>query len=109
MATATLDMKSAKNVQPMTNFAHAHGYKSVELVTKKTSSGKVVNRVRFDGANEYKISPKALRLVNEGEYSLRDLQYAEYATVEDPNEWVCLFVPAGSKIVSEDVLAKDTF
>ena len=108
MAT-TLDMKSARNVMMIKNFAAAHGYKSAELVIKKTSSGKEVHRLRFDGINEYKISPKAYRLISEGEYGISDLQYAEYCTTEDPNDWVALFVPSGSRIISEDVLAKETF
>ena len=106
---ANLLMKSARNVLPIVNFANAHGYKNVELISKKTSSGKEVHRLRFDGAIEYKISPKAYRLVSDGEYSIKDLQYAEYCTEEDPNDWVALFVPAGSRIISEDILAKETF
>ena len=108
MATALL-MTSARNVMPIKNFATAHGYSSAELVNKKTSSGKEVHRIKFDGSYEYKISPKAFRLISEGEYSLSDLQYAEYCTVEDPTNWVSLFVPAGSKVISEDVIAKETF
>ena len=106
---ATLLLKSARNVLPISNFATAHGYKAAELINKKTSSGKEVHRLRFDGAIEYKISPKAYRLISEGESSLSDLQYAEYCTESDPNDWVALFVPAGSRILSEDVLAKATF
>ena len=108
MATM-LDMKSARNVLPIVNFAHAHGFKNVELINKKTSSNKEVHRLRFDGTVEYKISQKAYRLISEGELSISDLQYAEYCTEDDPNSWVALFVPAGSRIVSEDVLAKETF
>lgn len=108
MATSLM-MKSARNVLAIRNFANAYGYKTVELINKTTSSGKEVHRIRFDGSVEYKISPKAYRLISEGEYSLSDLQYAEYCTEDDPNNWVALFVPAGSKIVSEDVLAKETF
>ena len=108
MAT-TLDMKSARNVLPISNFATSHGYKTVELINKRTSSGKEVHRLRFDGINEYKVSPKAYRLISEGEYSIMDLQYAEYCTEENPQEWVALFVPSGSRIISEDVLAKETF
>ena len=102
-------MKSARNVLAISNFATSHGYKTVELISKKTSSGKEVRRIRFDGSVEYKVSPKAYRLISEGEYSLRDLQYAEYCTIDNPQEWVSLFVPMGSRIVSEDILAKDTF
>lgn len=107
MATE-LDMKSARNVMPIASFAAAHGYSSAELICKKTSSDKLIRRIRFDGSAEYKISPKAYRKVVEGEISLADLQYAEYCTT-DGDEWVSLFVPAGAKIVSEDVLAKETF
>lgn len=103
-----LDMKSARNVMPMRNFAAAHGYGSAELVCKQTSSGKQIHRLRFDGAYEFKVSPKGYRMVSEGELSIKDLQYAEYCT-SDKEEWVSLFVPAGAKIVSEDVLAKETF
>lgn len=102
-------MSSARNVLPLKNFATSHGYKSAELLLKKTSSGKEVHRIRFDGSDEFKVSQKAYRLVREGEYSLADLQYAEYCSQEDPNEWVALFVPAVSMIISEDVLAKETF
>lgn len=103
-----LDMKSARNVMPMRNFAAANGYAAAELVCKKTSSGKTIHRLRFDGAYEYKISPKGYRMVSEGELSLSDLQYAEYCT-SDKEEWVALFVPCGAKILSEDILAKETF
>ena len=106
---ANLLMKSARNVLPIINFANAHGYKTAELVTKMTSSNKEIHRLRFDGVTEYKISPKAYRLISEGELSISDLQYAEYCTEEDPNSWVALFVPAGSKIISENILAKETF
>ena len=106
---ATLLMESARNVLPIMNYANAHGFKTAELVNKKTSSGKEVHRLRFDGSVEYKISPKAYRLISEGELSISDLQYAEYCTESDPNDWVALFVPSGSKIVSEDILAKATF
>lgn len=113
MATQKLDMKSAREVTPMVNFAHAHGYKRAEIVVKKTSTGKEVKRLRFDGADEYKISPKALALCADGEYSIKDLQYAEYLVEggdkNNESDWVKLFVPAGSKIVSEDVLVTDTF
>lgn len=102
-----LDMKSARNVLPMKNFAAARGYSEVELVCKKTSSNKEIHRLRFDGAYEYKVSPKAYRLIAEGEISISDLQYAEYCSSE--GEWVALFVPCGAKILSEDVLAKETF
>lgn len=105
---ATLDMKSARNVLPIRNFAAARGYESVELICKQTSSGKEIHRLRFDGAYEYKVSPKGYRMVSEGELSIKDLQYAEYCTVAG-DEWVALFVPAGAKILSEDVLAKETF
>ena len=106
---ATLLMKSARNVLPIVNFANAHGFKSAELIMKKTSSGKEVHRLRFDGVTEYKISPKAYRLISEGEMGISDLQYAEYCTEENPNDWVSLFVPSGSQIVSENILAKETF
>lgn len=104
----TLDMKSARNVQPINLFAAARGYSFAELVCKKTSSSKLIHRIRFDGAYEFKISPKAYRMVSEGELSLSDLQYAEYCVL-DSDEWVSLFVPMGAKIVSEDVLAKTSF
>ena len=102
-------MKSARNVMQMQNFVSANGFSSVELVSKTTSSNKEIHRIRFDGSYEYKVSPKAYRLVSEGEYSLRDLQYAEYCTESDPQEWVALFVPSGSRILSENILAKETF
>lgn len=102
-----LDMRSARNVMSMRAFAAAHGYSAAELVCKQTSSDKQIHRLRFDGAYEYKISPKGYRKVSEGELSLSDLQYAEYCSSE--GEWVALFVPCGAKIVSEDVLAKETF
>lgn len=107
MAT-TLDMRSARNVMSMRAFAAVHGYSAAELVCKQTSSDKQIHRLRFDGAYEYKISPKGYRMVSEGELSLSDLQYAEYCT-SDKEEWVSLFVPCGAKIISEDVLAKETF
>lgn len=106
--STTLDMRSARNVMPMRNFASAHGYESVELICKQTSSNKIIHRVRFDNLHEYKISPKAYQRVSEGELSLIDLQYAEYCTVAG-DEWVEIFVPCGAKIISEDVLAKETF
>lgn len=107
MAT-TLDMRSARNVMSMRAFAAVHGYSAAELVCKQTSSDKQIHRLRFDGAYEYKVSPKAYRLIAEGEISISDLQYAEYCT-SDKEEWVSLFVPCGAKIISEDVLAKETF
>lgn len=104
-----LMMSSARNVQTMSEFVAAHEFHSVELVCKTTSSGKKIHRLRFDGACEFKVSPKAYRLISEGELSLMDLQYAEYCTTEGKDEWVSLFVPAGAKIVGEDILAKTTF
>lgn len=107
MATE-LDMHSARNVMHISSFAAAHGYSSAELICKKTSSDKLIRRIRFDGSAEYKISPKAYKKIVEGEISLSDLQYAEYCTIEG-DEWVSLFVPMGAKIISEDILAKETF
>lgn len=103
-----LDMKSARNVMPMRSFVAVHEYSTAELVCKTTSSNKSIHRIRFNGSVEYKISPKAYRKVAEGEIAISDLQYAEYCT-EDGDEWVSLFVPAGAEIISEDILAKETF
>lgn len=104
-----LDMKSGRSMCPITEWVAAKGYKKAEVTLAKTATGKLVKRIVFDGIYKFKISPKAFDRINEGEMSIKDLQYAEYNPVDDPNTWVVLFVPMGSKIVETNVISAESF
>lgn len=107
--TQKLDMKSGRNMCPISEWAAAKGYKKADVTLAKTATGKLVKRLVFDGLYKFKISPKAYDRIVEGEMSILDLQYAEYNPEGDPNTWVVLFVPMGSKIVETNTVATVSF
>ena len=104
-----LDMKSGRSMCPIAEWASAKGYKKADITSAKTATGKLVKRVVFDGLYKFKISQKAYDRIVEGEMSILDLQYAEYNPEGDPNTWVALFVPMGSKFVETNTVATASF
>ena len=115
MATTNteLDLSTGRAMCPIVDWAPAKGFKKAEVKRDKTTSGKFVKRIVFDGCHRFKISKSAFAKIEAGELSIKDLQYAEYMKVggnpADPADWVVLFVPMGGRIESSESIAAETF